>query len=228
MSIVDVLTKAHYVATELQVELLARDAALGAVADGTYLRVVTVAVKSELKALKRAGRRQQLAAINRVHARFYPHVLKGVDKGAGKKKLTRDERSKRGTFARTSASTLRYFVTVGGDVRKLDPATVTKTGLRAEGEVVPAGTRAERSLRRHSDAMIRAARRVGQEEPDKARSRIEGAIEALQAALAAIPEPARRPRKAKRRKARAEAPKPAARPVIRPPVTNGHAVHAGA
>lgn len=186
MTIIQTLIKAHYVATDAQVEHLARDVAQGQQADGTYLRVLVVACQADLgKSRRKMAAEAQEAVIDKIHTRFYIHVQKGVGNGD----LTTQERNRRSTFARTAASALRSFVGRGGDIRELVSGSVTKSGLLRFGATVPTGTRAERSLQRSTDAMVRAAQRVAKADPDAARERIEAAIDALQAALEEIDAP---------------------------------------
>lgn len=174
MGIVETLVKSNFAATEAQVEALARDVTHGQTADGTYLKVLVVACQGEMSTTgRKPSPTRQKVVINKVHVRFYAAVMKGVGGEDNK------ERTRRATFARTAASTLRTFVTNGGDVRSLDVADVTKTKLRLEGVEVPAGTRVERSFQRSADALLRAAKRIVKMDP----ARIEAAIEALRELL---------------------------------------------
>lgn len=172
----NIIAKAGYIASEEQIEGLARDVALGKQADSTYLRVLVAAVQTALK-----GKRQRAeTALRQAHERFYAAVLRGV----GADDITPRERTRRATFARTATSTLRSFVKAGGDVRGLDVLTVTKGSLRSFGaETVPTGTRHERSALRAQAQLLRALKRM---EPAEARQSIDSLIKALQARREAL------------------------------------------
>lgn len=89
-------------------------------------------------------------AVNKVQSLYYPHVLRGVTTAdcADDKTMARDERSRRSlernrrsNFARTAASTLRTWVSLGGDLRVLDAAVVTKQSLIGAISTMRAGLR---------------------------------------------------------------------------------------
>lgn len=175
MSIVSKIINAGYKATGAQVETLARSVVHGEQADGTYLKVLVAAVQKALasgrKRLRKGG---QLKAVSEVHAKFYPHVQKGVG-GASVK-----ERNRRSTFARTAASALRSFVQAGGDIRKLVVADVRKAKLLATGQAVPTGTRIERALRKSGDVVLRTAQRLAADDPKRAKATVTKLITELQ------------------------------------------------
>jgi hypothetical protein len=127
------------------------------------------------------SKRGQIGALNKAHDRFYPAVLKGV----GGNTLDPKERERRGTFARTSLSTLRGFVRAGGDVRTLDLATLSKASLRKASAPAEAADRAERSLSRSNATLLRAARRLARRDPARARELITRTIEALREVIPA-------------------------------------------
>lgn len=114
-----------YVATEQNVEEVARAVANGARAGVVYLRIMVAAVQKRLGRGK-ADRKKTLAAINAEHQRLYPIVQRAL--GAGD--VQRAELHRRCIFARTATTTLRAFAATGGNVRKLALADVTKRGLR--------------------------------------------------------------------------------------------------
>lgn len=185
MNIVDTISQHNYVATEAQVALLAHEVTLGQRAEGTYLRVVLNYCHAELGPArrKRIPTDAQLVVLDKVHARFYPHVQKGV----GPEDMTASERHAKSTFARSSVSELRGYVIREGDLRRLVVAEVTKSQLRRFGKVVPTGTRAERSLLRAATTIARSAMRVAKADPVRAREQLEAAIEIIQAELNALP-----------------------------------------
>lgn len=182
----NVIEKAGYIASEEQIEGLARDVAIGRKADSTYLRVLVVAVQTALK-----GKRQRaVTALQTAHEKFYAAVLRGV----GADDITPRERTRRATFARTATSTLRSFLKGGGEVRTLDVTLVTKAWLRSQGagaETVPTGTRYERSAQRAQAQLLRALKRMP---PPDARQNIDSLLKALTArrdALAGVGRAAR-------------------------------------
>lgn len=171
MNVIEKIAAANYRPTDSDVEQLAFAASLGISSKGTYLRIVAAHVIDA-----NPTKRGQLAALKKAHEHFYPHVLKGV----GGTSLDPKERERRGTFARTSLSTLRSFVRSGGDVRSLDLSTLTKSALRklTLTEAEPAD-RAERALSRSNTALVRAVRRLARRDPARAREAITAAIAAL-------------------------------------------------
>jgi hypothetical protein len=187
-NVVKTIEAANYRPTDEQVEQLAFTVTLGLNSRGTYLRVLAAAVVDA-----NVSKRGQIGALNKAHARFYPAVLKGV----GGNTLDPKERERRGTFARTSLSTLRGFVRNGGDVRALDLATLSKASLRKAAQPAEAADRAERSMSRSNGSLLRAARRLARRDPARARELIQRAIEALREVIPpknAKPEPVKTPR----------------------------------
>lgn len=176
MNVIDKIVAANYRPTDGDVEQLAFAASLGLSSKGTYLRVLAAHVIDA-----NPSKRGQLGALNAAHAHFYPLVLKGV----GGASLESKERERRGTFARTSLSTLRGFVRGGGDVRALDLAAVTKAALRKAFAPSEPADRAERAVSRAHGAVVRAARRLARREPARARELITAVIDELRAAMPA-------------------------------------------
>lgn len=168
-SILEAIVAAGFVADNHQVEQLAAMVATGAQANGTYLSVLVAHVQQALHVSRKTTKAGVLAVVNEVHNNLYLSVLKGV----GDESLSLSERNRRATFARTSASDLRRFISRGGDVRREEPADVTKAKLRNFGRRVPTGTRVQRSLQRSMDAVLRAAQRLARKSPDEARKRLE-------------------------------------------------------
>ena len=171
------------VASATQVEQLAHNVVEGAQADGTYLKVVLAHMQSKLGRVRRGKQPAQEPVLDAIHEQLYPHVLKGV----GPDDLPQPERFRRATFARTAASTIRYFVQNGGDVRGLDVATATKNGLRKavqpQTPVTEGETRTQRSFTKASEALKRSAARLARGDPDDARQRVEGLMDELQKLL---------------------------------------------
>ncbi len=170
MNVIEKIVAANYRPADSDVEQLAFAASLGISSKGTYLRILAAHVIDE-----NVTKRGQLAALKRAHEHFYPHVLKGV----GGTSLDSKERERRGTFARTSTSTLRSFVKSGGDIRSLDLATLTKSSLRKAVAPTESADRAERAMSRANGVLLRASRRLARRDPARARELIERAIEAL-------------------------------------------------
>ena len=196
-TVIEAIIKAKFLATEEQVETLAGIVAQGQAAEGTYLSVLVACSQAELAGKRKPSKDTQLAAINTVHERFYPAALRGV----GPEDMTDEVRNAKGVRFRTSASDLRHYVKMGGDLRALDAAAVTKAQLRAEGKTVPTGTRAERSLTKAHDALFRGLQRLARRDVSTARERIlemQGELEKL---LESIGRPAAVTRKHGRRTA---------------------------
>lgn len=207
MSILETIIKAKFLADEKQVEALAGIVGEGINASGTYLSVV-LAHTQESVGRKRKSKETHLAAIDEIHERFYPSVLRGV----GPPAVESAERNRRATFARSAASDLRYFVKQGGDLRSLDAATVSKAKLRAEGKTVPTGTRTERTLTKASAQWERAIRRLAKRDAEAARkevinqqSHLEALLEELTGGAPAAKRKARARPAAKASKARRQA-----------------------
>jgi hypothetical protein len=186
----ETIERANYVATEQQVEQLAGSVQGGRRADGCYLRVLVVAVQAALGTGRR-GRRQALPpqepVLDAAHEKFYPAVMRGV----GGDEIDTPERNRRATFARSAKSTLRYFITHGGDIRTLNAAEVTKQGLR--NAVRPpreaAGSRDERIVVNAQEMMLRAIQRMAKGAPELARQRLEAAMDSFEQTLEALAEP---------------------------------------
>ena len=180
MQVLESIEKAGYVADDGQVESLASLVAQGTRAGSTYLAVLIAHCRNELrKGPKR--KKEQREAINKVHERFMPAVMRGV----GPADLPNPERHRRAVFARTAASDLRFYVARGGDVRKLDPARASKTSLR-KSQRVPAGTRAERAYIASTDAAVRAARQIAKGNPKAAAKHVRLTLVTMQKLLAEL------------------------------------------
>lgn len=190
-TIIEIIAAHNFVATAEQVERLAGAVVAGAQADGTYLQVILAHMQAKLGKPRR-GRRSAAdgenaeVVLDAIHATLYPSVCKGV----GPEDLAMPERNRRATFARSAASTVRFFIQHGGDVRTVDVTTVTKGGLRKavqpEEAAAPEGeTRAEKGFRKASQALVRSAQRLlARGDPEKAREQIEQALEVLEGLLA--------------------------------------------
>lgn len=194
ISVLDAIIAAHFMADAAQVERLAALVVEGTNADGTYLKVVLKHMQAQLgkptRRARRTGAEVEAAehVLDAIHAELYAAVMKGV----GPDDLPMPERNRRATFARSAASTIRYFIRGGGDVRNVDVPTATKAGLRkAVQPETPAPadeTRDQRSFRKAQDALVKSAQRlVARGDPDAAQ-RIEAAMDALEALLEALPE----------------------------------------
>lgn len=184
--ILTVIARVHYAATAEQVEQLAHVAASGVHAGTAYLRVILAHMQSKLGRPRRGKQPEQLPVLEAVHAELYPSVLRGV----GPDEMETSERNALATFARTMATTVRRFVEGGGDVRGLDVATATKALLRKAVEPqakAPADeTRVQRSFRRATESVLRAAGRLARGDPADARQRIEQLMDQLDTLLAEL------------------------------------------
>lgn len=141
-SLIDELTKAHFLATDEQVQLLAGRYSTGLQAQdsvrGCYLKVLTAAT---IKAAKPAKGKQTeiMAHLDSVHEGYYALVIKGVttpdvadDESLDQEQRTARslERNRRSNFARSAKTSLTTYLKAGGDLFRLDPDTVTKRELQ--------------------------------------------------------------------------------------------------
>lgn len=198
------LERAHYVASEHDVELLAAShlACTEAArrADGYYLRILIAVLQAQFNGNKhrkkptKADLEAHAALMTEAHQRYYPFVVKGVTTPEVADDVTLHDndrrtramlRNARAGFARSAASTLLAFIRAGGDVRALEIETVTKTSLRTwvrastpEGQN-PQLDRINSSMKR----VEREAHAMMAEDPDTARVTIEECMSRLQRIL---------------------------------------------
>jgi hypothetical protein len=194
------LVKGHWVATEHDVEVLAHERYANAVlvsnSDGTYLKVVLVAAQAKLGRPRGRGVKPnaeaQLTVLSAVHEVFYPAVLRGVttpdiaiEAGLDPKEQQRRslDRNSRSAFARSAVSTLTAFVRAGGDLRTVDPATVTKAALRAATAPPEPSEKVARQIQRSSKALLRAIGRRARDNPEAARAEVEALMQEFQRVL---------------------------------------------
>jgi hypothetical protein len=193
-----------YALTESQVETLASQRTRNLLdcdqADGMYLRALIHHTQGRFGAFhgKRPATESQLEALALVAQPLYEAVLRGVttpdiaiEGGIEHGELTRRtrERNRRATFARSAKATLVAWCNAGGDIRKLDAATVTKTELRKSvmaSRDPSAGV--ERTIERAERRIIASITAQARGSPDAARGALEAVIEHLQAALDELPE----------------------------------------
>lgn len=183
-TILEAILKADFLATEQQVQNLASVVVEGHSAGGTYCKVLVAHCLAEVAGKRKPDKAAQVAIVDAVHMKLYAFVLLGV----GPQEMDAEERNRRATFARTAASDLRAFVRRGGQLRDLDPFTVTKHSLRSHGVRVPRGTRtrAQRSFERSVAAISRAAVRIAKTDARDARKRLETARAAIDKLLAQL------------------------------------------
>jgi hypothetical protein len=200
MSTIDSLAKHHYVATEAQVESLAREqytaASQVAVANSTYLRVLIAGCQAELGQRRRGPVRvdAQLELLEKVHARFYAAVMRGVttEDIAQDESLDRTERgrrqlerNRRSGFARSAATTLRNYVRAGGDLRALEVDSVSKSDLQkfVASQESPDTDKFGQRIARGEKTILNAIKQQARASPDKAVENLEALLERLQRAL---------------------------------------------
>lgn len=200
----DKIEKAHYVASEHDVELLSAshlactDAAKRA--DGYYLRILIASLQAKFdgnKHRKRAGKADleaHAALLTETHQRYYPWVLKGVTTEDVKddptlhdneRRMRALQRNARSGFARSTASTVLSYIRAGGDVRSLDVATVTKSSLRTWTRAATsdgANPRVDRIVASMT-RLERDARNLMVEDADEARVTVQDCMERLQRIL---------------------------------------------
>lgn len=181
MDIINKLTGTGYVATPAQVATLALLITSGQRADGTYLRVLIATTQARIANHGKGRKPAPVKVLDKVHGEFYPAVLKAVEGD-----------SARAVFARTAVSTVRSYLRSGGSLTGLDPATVSKSGLRRAVAPAEAGDRKERAFVRATGALERAAVKIATKDPAGARRRLQAALDRLQTVLDGLPSVAAR------------------------------------
>lgn len=203
ISIETKIEKAHYMASEHDVEMLSAAHLSCSEAtqrvDGSYLRILIAAVQARFGASGRGRRKAadgDLGAhstyLASVHTRLYPFVLRGITTPdvADDEALSVEDRRARGLtrssragFARSAASTLQTFVRAGGDIRGLDVETATKSALRAWAKAQGPGKPYAEVFQAAFKRVEREASALAADDPDAARVAIEDCMTRLQAIL---------------------------------------------
>lgn len=186
---------------EQRVEMLARERVLSATvvsdADVTYLSLLVDVMQSQLGKTRRGkvNSLQQAQVLADVDKRFYAAVLRGVttediavEDGLEAEEQRRRslERNRRSAFARSAKSTVSAYITGGGDVRELDPKTVSKAALRKAVAPPEPEDKSERQILRAKGTLLRAITRRARGDPVGARAEVEGLMEELQKVLDAL------------------------------------------
>lgn len=184
MNIITKIEKARFLATEHDIELMARERQdsldAGAKATGTYLKVLTALTAHEIggRTALLSRRRGKLAlslrpeevadhlnVLESINSRCYAAVCKAVitpdierkdDLPQSEQTRRALERNRRTNYARTAMSALRAYVQAGRDVRDLEPSEVTKGKLNEITETYAPPTRTVSTAR-----LLRAATRAG-------------------------------------------------------------------
>jgi hypothetical protein len=199
MNVIDNIEKHNYVATEAQVEALAREHHSSAAAlnrsNLTYLRIIIAGCQAELggKRGRAPAPEAQMSVLEKVHGKFYAAVLRGVvteDVAAddtldrterGRRQLERNSRS---GFARSSATTVRNFIRAGLDIRGIDVMTVTKSQLQKLSKPeTPSADKITQRILNAEEALLRAVRNQARGDPNVAAASLEAIMERLQQAL---------------------------------------------
>lgn len=204
-SIEEKIEKAHYVASEQDVELLAAahlacDEATKRT-DGAYLRILIAGLQAQFgrptrgkrKELNKADLDTQSTFLADLHGKLYQAVLRGVatnEVAVNPERVKPDEQRRRvalinarANFARSAASTIQSYIRAGGDIRTLVVETVTKSGLRTW---VRASQGAPPSVGKIESALHRIelqARAMMADNPDEARELVEECVRRLQSLL---------------------------------------------
>lgn len=177
MNIIERIVSHKFAATDADVQALAQQVVAGRTADSTYLKVLVVAAQTDK--VKRGQSR--LGHFELTAERLYQLVLTGVSAPD----MPKAEINRRATFARSSASALRRFLKGGGDLKSLDPLTVTKRSLApAKPKIV--GDRLTRSIRAHSDALLATIQKMEAKTPERAQAVLSELIETLQGELSNV------------------------------------------
>jgi hypothetical protein len=204
IAIEDKIERAHYIVGEREVEMLA--AAHQALTEGasrisgSYLRILLAAAQEKFGKvakgpLTEADLEVHAAFLVETHSSFYKAVIRGVTtpdiadvEGLKLEELRARavERARRGTFARTAASTITSFIMAGGDIRTIDVSTVTKTGLRLWTFENAGGAVASTYAKKVGAAVTRIrkiALAVMKEDPEEATRLVSECMEELQRVL---------------------------------------------
>lgn len=197
------LESRNFVATLEDIEEIAKDYATADKVQGTsrvtYLRAELATTQSELGAVVRRRMAQtaaltedeiaaHLAALQAVHERFYPVVVKAISAGVPASKVNMPLIHRRSNFARTSYSLLRGYVKAGHDLRGLAPGRVTKGELRSAKGVsrTPKLTTLQRGTLRAAERLGTAAEALGAVDKVAAVAALEGVMTQLAAKLVAM------------------------------------------
>jgi len=138
------LESRHYVATDADVETIARQHITGIQASATYLRVLVVGIQTALgaeprlrgaRAAKLEDSTAHLAALDTVHERYYTIVLRVASESYRDAK----ERNRATNYARSAKSTLRAWIKAGNDITSIAAGRTTKESLRKMLPVRAAG-----------------------------------------------------------------------------------------
>lgn len=192
------MKKSIYALTLEQIEFLASEnltaQATTSRVGTTYLRVLVLDVQGQIGARAR-GRplraQSQLDALEVTTGKFYEAVLRGITTDDVRPDVTasRDEqrrrafeRNRRSAFARVSKSVLVGFIKAGGDMRTLDPETVTRDPLALYARQARGVSESGHQLERVAARAIRIARASARVDVDAARTELAALIAALQVA----------------------------------------------
>jgi hypothetical protein len=183
---------------EQRVEALARERVTSATivsnADVTYLAMLVDAMQSQLgkRSRGKVNSLQQAQVLAEVDKRFYAAVLRGVTTediaigeglDADEQRRRSLERNRRSAFARSAKSTVSAYITAGGDVRTLDPNTVSKAALRKAIAPPEPTDKVAAQIERSKGALLRAITRRARGDPEAARTEVEGLMDELQKVL---------------------------------------------
>lgn len=153
----------------------------------TYLRWLVADTQTELGAEPPKIRRKpkvleaneiegQLAALNKVHERFYAVVTKTASEAlAPAMKDRAQELNRRTNFARSSVSTVRTWIKAGNDVTTLAPARVTKSQLAAPAKTPkpPSTKRLKSRAATQSKELVKTLLLLSESDKDAAASELQ-------------------------------------------------------
>lgn len=188
--VVEALIKSNFVATEEQVETLARLNLSGLQQTdsvrGSYLKVLVAGVQKAMKPGARGARKltEAVEVLAQVHERYYNAVLKGITSPdvADDESLDREirtarslERNRRSNFARSSKSLVNKFVDSGGDIMTINATSVTKAELQSfvlsmRQKLAATGVTLEHRAQLAMTRIEEAARELADEDKDAALS----------------------------------------------------------
>jgi hypothetical protein len=135
----------------------------------TYLRTLVEATKDELENKKGQEMQAQLAALQRVHERFYEIILAAAQPFVPKTQKDRAiELHRRANFARTALSAVRGHIKADEDIVALNTAKLTKKQLAKAPTPVRAVSPKRLKARAETQSKALVATLLGLADADKA------------------------------------------------------------
>lgn len=161
-------------------------------ARGAYFRALVESAQVELRGKGPVSQAEQVAAVKKVHRRFYPAVEEAVNYDIKKdRKNSKDERdrrtlerNRRTNFARTAYGAIKKWLRAPDhDLLKLDPQQVTKSQLLDEAPPSRQHTMTPKRIQarggRLIDQLVRFAKQIAKGDEKQAAKIVEEAMQEL-------------------------------------------------